>query len=159
MLNNLKKKKFNIYTCFLLVGVILITLFSCQNEKRLVGVVRRVDIVRAYNHAITRRAHHQHRVETLRLGKLDGMSFVHVDIPAGAPTLGQSISEINLPNECLIVSVRRGRKLHIAHGDTKLQSGDQVIIFAAHDCKPVVLSILTGKLPTGEDSRHRPDDE
>lgn len=125
-----------------------------ENEKRLVGVVRRVDIVRAYNHAIARRAHHQHKVETLRLGKLDGMSFVHVNIPVGAPTVGQSINAINLPNECLIVSVRRGRKLHIAHGDTKLQSGDQVTIFAAHDCRPAVLSILTGKLPMGKDSRH-----
>ena len=122
-----------------------------EDERKLLGIVRRGDIIRAYNHAITRRAHHQHRVETLQLGNLDGMSFVHVNISAGAPAVGKPISEIDLPDECLVISVRRGRKLHIAHGDTELQAGDQVSIFAARDCQPVVLRTLTGELSKSED--------
>ncbi len=116
-----------------------------EGSRRLVGVIRRQDIVRAYNQAIVKRAHHQHRAETLRLGKLDGAGFQHISIPPGAPAAGQRVSEIDLPDECLIVSVRRGRKLHIAHGDTILQSDDLVTVFAADECFSEVERRLTGE--------------
>jgi CIC family chloride channel protein len=46
-----------------------------EASRQLVGAIRRQDIIRAYNQAIVKRAHHQHRAETLRLGKLDGAGF------------------------------------------------------------------------------------
>ena len=116
-----------------------------EGSQRLVGVIRRRDIVRAYNHAIVKRARHQHQAETLRLGKLDGAGFTHISIPPGAPGAGQRVSEIDLPQDCLIVSVRRGRKLHIAHGNTLLQAEDLVTVFAADDCLPEVQKRLTGE--------------
>ncbi|MEJ2208365.1 MAG: chloride channel protein, partial [Anaerolineae bacterium] len=100
-----------------------------EGSRQLVGVIRRRDIVRAYNNAIVKRAHHQHRMATLRLGQLDDARFVQIDIPEDAPVAGQRVSEIPLPAHCLLVSVRRGRRLHIAHGDTQLQAGDQVTVF------------------------------
>jgi CIC family chloride channel protein len=114
-----------------------------DGSGRLLGVVRRSDIIRAYNHAIVKRAHHQHRAETLRLDKLDGAGFVHVDIPAQASIVGRRLSEIQLPKDCLIVSVRRGRKLHVAHGYTVLQEGDRVTAFADHSCVPFMRQKLT----------------
>jgi Trk K+ transport system NAD-binding subunit len=113
----------------------------------MVGMIRRQDIIRAYNHAIVKRAHHQHHAETLRLGKLDGAGFTQIDIPPDAPTVGRRISEIALPDDCLIVSVRRGRKLYIAHGNTLLQREDLVTVFAADDCLPEVRKRLTGEVP------------
>jgi len=86
-----------------------------EGSTGLVGVVRRSDIVRAYNHAIVKRAHHQHRVETLRLGKL-------------------------------VVSVRRGRNLHVAHGYTVLQAGDQLTVFADNASLPLVRECLESPL-------------
>jgi CIC family chloride channel protein len=118
-----------------------------QASWRLVGVIRRQDIVRAYNQAIVKRAHHQHRAETLRLGKLDGAGFQHISIPPDAPAAGRRVSEIDLPDECLIVSVRRGRKLHIAHGHTRLQSEDLVTVFTADECLSEVQQTLTGQKP------------
>ncbi|MGD8735543.1 MAG: chloride channel protein [Anaerolineae bacterium] len=112
---------------------------------RLVGVIRRQDIVHAYNQAIVKRAHHQHRAEALRLGKLDGAGFQHISIPPGAPAAGRRVSEIDLPDECLIVSVRRGRKLHIAHGHTQLQPDDLVTVFAADECFSEVQRRLAGE--------------
>ncbi len=122
-----------------------------QNSRQLIGVVRRRDIVRAYNNAIVKRAHHQHRAEILRLGKLDDTSFVQIKVPDRSPVVGQRISEINLPEACLIVSVRRGPKLHIAHGQTVLQAGDQVTAFARQGCVPLMRRRLTGESgPEGE---------
>jgi CIC family chloride channel protein len=116
-----------------------------EGSRRLVGVIRRRDIVRAYNHAIVKRAHHQHQAETLRLGKLDGAGFAHISVPPGAPGAGRRVSEIDLPDDCLIVSVRRGRKLHIAHGDTLLQPEDLVTVFAANECLPEIEKRLAGQ--------------
>lgn len=116
-----------------------------EGSSRLVGLVRRSDIVRAYNHAIVERAHHQHRAEVLRLDRLNDASFVHIDVLPRSPVVGQRVSEIDLPEECLIVSVQRGRKLHVAHGYTVLQGGDRVTVFASRRCIPLTHECLTGE--------------
>jgi CIC family chloride channel protein len=118
---------------------------EAEGSMRLVGVVRRVDIIRAYDQAIAARAHHQHRAEVLRLGQMDGTSFLHLRIPPASPAVGQRISELDLPEECLIISVRRGRKLHMAHGNTALESGDRVTVFADSECAPQVQRLLVGE--------------
>jgi CIC family chloride channel protein len=124
-----------------------------EGSRRLVGMVRRSDIIRAYNHAIAQRAQHQHRAEVLRLGQLDGAGFTHVDIPPHSPIVGQRVSEIDLPEECLIVSVRRGRRLLVPHGYTVLQGGDQVTVFASYDCISGVCQQLMGEPAEGEEPK------
>lgn len=116
-----------------------------EGSRRLVGVVRRADIVRAYNQAIVKRAHQQHRRDAFRLGKLDSTIFTQIDIPPHSPVVGRSVGEIDLPEKCLIVSTRRGRKLYVAHGNTVLQGGDRVTVFAAEDCLSQVRQCLTGE--------------
>jgi CIC family chloride channel protein len=115
-----------------------------EGSRRLVGVVRRGDIIHAYNRAITERAHRQHRAEVLRLGRLDSASFVHIDIPFDSPVAGQQISDLKLPKKCLIVSVRRERKLLVARGDTVLHGGDRLTVFADSDCLPATRQCLMG---------------
>jgi len=116
-----------------------------EKSRRLVGLVRRSDIVRAYQRAIVQHAHHQHRIEVLRLGQLNNASFIHVDIPPSSSVVGRRISEVDLPDECLIVSVRRGRKLYVAHGHMTLQGGDRVTLFASLDCLPSARQVLTSQ--------------
>ena len=125
---------------------------EAEGSRHLVGVVRRRDIVRAYNHAIVKRAHHQHRAEVLKLGKLDGAEFTQLTIPRSSPVVGRRLSEVDLPDDCLIVSVRRGRRLHIAHGYTVLQANDRVTVFAGNECLLEVSRRLTGS--TGEEKGH-----
>jgi CIC family chloride channel protein len=121
-----------------------------EGSRRLVGAVRRVDIIRAYDQAIAARAQHQHRSQLLRLGQLDDVEAVHIDISPGSPVVGQRISALDLPEACLVVSVRRGRKLHLVHGYTELRAGDRLTIFAGRDCVTEVRQVLTG--PTEEEA-------
>ena len=116
-----------------------------EGSRRLVGVVRRADIVRAYNHAIVKRAHEQHRAETLRLGKLDAAGFAQIQIPAGAGADGRRIRELGLPQGCVVVTVRRRRTLRAVHGYTLLRAGDRVTFFADGACEPQVRQILSGE--------------
>ncbi len=60
-----------------------------EGSRRLIGAVRRSDIIRAYNDAIVRKAHHQHRAEVLRLGKLSDADFIHLEIPEHAAANGK----------------------------------------------------------------------
>jgi CIC family chloride channel protein len=115
-----------------------------EGSNRLLGVVRRVDIIRAYNYAIVKHARRQHQSETLRLGNLDNIGFLHLEIPPQSPVSGKKISEIGLPKECLIVSVRQERKLRIARGHIVLQAGNRVTVFAERDCVSRVRQCLTG---------------
>jgi CIC family chloride channel protein len=131
-------------------GVGRLPVVEKEGSSRLVGVVRRVDIIRAYDQAIAARAQHQHHAEVLRLGQVDSTSFLHLKVPPASPAVGQRISELGLPEECLIVSLRRGRKLHMAHGYTMLQGGDRVTVFVDSDCVPTVRQILVGD--SGEDT-------
>jgi CIC family chloride channel protein len=116
-----------------------------EDSRKLVGAVRRADIIRAYDQAITARAHHQHRAEVLRLGQVDGTSFIHLQVQSDSPAVGQRISDLALPEACLIVSVRRGRKLHMAHGYTVLQDGDRVTVFSDSECVGEVERLLAGE--------------
>lgn len=125
---------------------------SRDNERQLVGAVRRIDIIRAYNTAIARRAHHQHRADVERLGKLDGSSFIHIQIPPGAEVSGRKISEIDLSEECLIISVRRGRKLFVAHGYTTLQANDRLTVFADDEYAEDVRLRLTRESTVDDES-------
>ena len=116
-----------------------------EGSRRLAGLVRRADIIRAYDRAIAARAHHQHRADTLRLGQVDGTSFLHLRVVPDSPVAGRRISDLDLPEECLIISVRRGRKLRMAHGYTMLEGGDRVTVFARSDCVPKVERLFTGE--------------
>ena len=117
-----------------------------DDERHLVGIVRRKDIIQAYNLAIIKRSQHQFRADIERLGKLIDSEFIHVSIPPNASVVDQQISEIELPEDCLIVSVHRGRKLYIAHGYTTLHPGDQLTVFAQKNCVPEVRNKLTQEL-------------
>ncbi len=120
-----------------------------EGSRRLVGLVRRSDIIRAYDRAMAARAHHQHRADVLRLGQVDNTRMLQLRIPSDSPAVGQRISDLPLPDECLIISVRRGRKLHMAHGYTTLEHGDRLTIFAGSGCALDVQQLLTGSSADG----------
>ncbi len=97
-----------------------------DDPRRLLGVVRRNDIVRAYEVGVLRREDARRRTEATRAVSDTRAEFVDVPIAFNAVTVGKSIAELNLPRTAVLVSIRRGRKLVIPHGDTRLQEADVV---------------------------------
>jgi CIC family chloride channel protein len=124
-----------------------------DDPRRLVGVLRRRDVIRAYNLGIMRRLDAQQRAERLRLGKLGGTQFVEMNIDAESPVVGRKLLEMDLPQDCTVVSLQRGRKVIIPHGDTVLAEGDKVIAFAAEECAPALRAVFEGPADFGEQSR------
>lgn len=120
-----------------------------RNEsRRLLGMIHRHDIVRAYNLGILRRLDAQQRLERLRLGKLGGTEFVEVDIGDSSRVVGRQLQEIDLPEACVVVSVRRGRKVIIPHGTTVINGGDKLVAFATEECASALRDVFQG-VPEG----------
>jgi len=119
---------------------------SRSDSKKLVGLVRRYDIIRAYQRAILHRMEVQQRRERLKLGKLAGTEFVELTVSAESPLSGKTIRDIELPRDCIIISLRRGRRVLIPHGDTLLQAGDRVVALVGVDCKSPVCALFLGEV-------------
>lgn len=104
-----------------------------DNPKKLLGVIRRRDIVKAYNVGMMRRQELQHRAAQARLRGRTGPVFTETVIQPDSPSIGVPLSELPLPRHCVIVSIQRDHQLFIPHSDTVLQAGDKVTAFVETD--------------------------
>lgn len=60
--------------------------------------------------------------------KNSAMSFGSIAISEVSRWKGKTISELSLPQDCLIVLVLRGKERIVPNGDTELSTGDEVIL-------------------------------
>jgi chloride channel protein, CIC family len=114
-----------------------------DNPRHLVGLLRRTDIIRAYDLALTRRAVLRHRAHQVRLGAMsdEEMTVTEVQIDPEAFCTGKRISEIKWPHECVIATLRRGRNFVIPHGDTILYPGDVLVAVAEGEARESLIKI------------------
>ena len=102
-----------------------------DDPKHLVGLIQRRGIVKAYNLGLTKRAEIQHRTKRMQMRNIDGTEFIDLVLNDESSAVGKSVGELaeKLPNECILISIRRNGKVLIPHGQTELQSGDQITAF------------------------------
>lgn len=105
---------------------------SRTDKQKLLGVLRRADVIHAYNLALVRRVEQRHREGSVRLDAVtpDRVDVTDAVVEAGAPIAGKKIKEISFPKECVIASIRRGSKVIIPHGETTVQPRDTLVIVA-----------------------------
>jgi Trk K+ transport system NAD-binding subunit len=118
-----------------------------QDSRRLIGVLRRQDIIQAYERAIANRKDLSSRLRELRETSEGKVRVLELDIGRNHELAGRPIGEIgqDLPQNCILVSIRRGNSIIIPHGDTKLQEGDQLVALAANSCVPDIKSMFDTK--------------
>ena len=113
-----------------------------DDPRRLLGVLRRVDLVRAYDVALTRRATLRHRAHQARLDVSTGaLSVEEILIQPGAACERCRVGEITWPRDAVIASVRRRGQLLIPHGDTLLQAGDVLVVVAEGEARAALLGL------------------
>ena len=113
-----------------------------DDPRRLLGVLRRVDLVRAYDIALTRRAMLRHRAHQARLEVSTGaLSVEEILIQPGAACERCRVGEITWPRDAVIASVRRGGQLLIPHGDTLLHAGDVLVVVAEGEARAALLRL------------------
>lgn len=99
-----------------------------RNPRHLVGVVRRNDIVRAYDIALARRT--AIRAETIPAGAktIAGLDAKEIIVESSSAIAGKRVGEISWPRECVIATIWRNQKQIIPHGDTTIKPGDVLVI-------------------------------
>lgn len=120
------------------------------DPRVLLGVLRRTDLVRAYDAALTRRSAMRHRAQQVRLGAATGVNVEEVEIESGAPCAGRRVSEVAWSRGCVLVTIRRGRQVILPHGDTVLRAGDVLVAVAEGDAREAVRQACTA----GQASAH-----
>ena len=114
------------------------------HPHRLVGLIQRSDIGRAYQRAIARRRERQYAGQKLRLESLTGTAVVELVVAPASPVVGRAIRDCPWPEDCLIVSVQRGDQILVGKGDTVIQRGDRLTVYANETGLPTLRRLLAG---------------
>lgn len=107
---------------------------------RLLGVIRRRDIVRAYDMASLSRQRARRQLDQLQDSA--EAELIEVRISPDSPVSGVPLAQASLPRQCVIVSVRRGEHVLIPRGDTVLNRGDLVTALVHPGDKEALRALL-----------------
>lgn len=125
---------------------------SRANPQKVVGVIRRRDIVKAYKTSLTRRAAQQIEDDKTRLRRLGDVAFMEVEILPHCRAAHHAIAELgpSLPEGCVVVSISRQDNLLIPHGSTVMLPGDLVNVFVRMADENRLRECLLGEMKTTE---------
>lgn len=120
---------------------------SRSSPGQVVGVIRRRDIIKAYNTALSRRMRHPGAPTSVRLRPADRAEFLEVELHPESAAVGKSLATLSgkLPHDCVIVAIRRQGTLLIPHGNTVLQEGDELTAFLRHSDEAQLRACLLGE--------------
>ena len=120
---------------------------SREDPRHLLGIIRRRDILRAYNLGLARRSELQMHTEAIQQRVQDTAEFLELTLHSDARAVGKTVIELaqNLPEDCVLVSIQRAGKLIVPHGNTVFQDGDRVTAFVVSTHAELVSECLSGK--------------
>lgn len=113
-----------------------------SDPKRLLGAVRRYDIIHAYQRAIVRRLEKQEKTEKFRLGKLTGMRVIEIDIEPGDFAVNIPVSDLPAPVSGMLITAHRDGQSIMLQGNVRLEPGDRVTAVVAHDKVDALTQLL-----------------
>lgn len=108
-----------------------------HDPRKLLGVIRRNDIVHAYELGLVRRGF---AVGDLP-GAPPGTAVARFVIHDASPLAGKTLAELHLPEDVLLIHIDRGGQTVLPHGDTVLQAGDTLTLLS-HEGNAEVLQHL-----------------
>jgi len=98
-----------------------------RNPRHLVGVLRRVNILHSLSSALTDTQNILHHMDRLELEGVFKTELTDLYISREFYASGKRLKEIRLPDDCVIVSIQRGKQTVVPRGFTQLLPGDRVI--------------------------------
>jgi CIC family chloride channel protein len=114
-----------------------------DNPHQLLGLLRRSDMIRAYDAALTRQAARRHRVNQTRLDAItpERVKIVEVYVESGSAIEGKQVKAIDWPDGSIVASIFRGRRVIIPNGETELEGGDTLTIVTENISSDEIMSL------------------
>lgn len=129
---------------FALADVGRLPVVDQSEHNKLIGIVRRSDIIKAYQRGIMKRDELELRRDEMRLSSQGETQLIEVNIMPGGRCDGRMMRDIRLPGEAIVTSVRRDGVTIIPRGDTVLRGGDLLSILVLPDQIELVQNNLLG---------------
>jgi chloride channel protein, CIC family len=101
-------------------------------SRQVRGMVRRADVVTAYQRGIHRSMGVQQRQASGRLRDLTGVRFVELVVEEGSPIAGAAVRDVTWPERTVLTSVRRAGDVLVPKGTTVLEPGDELVALTGH---------------------------
>jgi CIC family chloride channel protein len=116
-------------------GLGRLPVLSREDPDQILGLIRRKNIIRAYHLALTRRSEITHKVKQLKHDMEDHLEVIHLLVNEGSAIAGKKVSEIArlLPEDSLLVSIKKDGRGVIPHGSTLISPNDYLTIIVDRD--------------------------
>jgi CIC family chloride channel protein len=101
-----------------------------EDPMKLLGIIRRHDIARAYQTGIFRRMDAQDRVTHIGMSQETGATMVQLEVKRGSIVEGKRVRELELPEDVLLTTRRHGGQRKLLHGNDILVADDVVFALA-----------------------------
>jgi CIC family chloride channel protein len=113
-----------------------------DDPQQFVGMFRRESVVRAYHLALGgATGRHLYRDRAKQRAQ-PGASFFEVSVPARSLSDGALVRDLSWPEGATLVSIRRGQRVIIPHGETQLRGGDIITAFGTGDSRIELAAVL-----------------
>ena len=99
---------------------------DANDPRRLLGIIRRQDIVRAYHRGLIGRQELRDRSVQQRIAKAGTTDLVELHVRADSAAAGKRVRDLHLPEGVLLTTRRRGTGQQLLHGQDTLEVGDVV---------------------------------
>ena len=112
------------------------------DDGHYLGMLRRENVLQAYDVALARKSIERHHQERFKLRQVKSNDFIEIQVAEESVMVGKMLAEFPLSDDCLVVSIQRGGQSIIAHGNTRIQPGDWVTAYAKSDQQRAVCELF-----------------
>ena len=125
------------------LGVGRVPVVAVDNPTHVVGMFRRISVVRAYEQALSMSKGKELYRERTRIRSQPGADFFDMAIKEHSALANRDVAHIPWPEDIVLVSVQRGTSVLVPHGDTMIRVGDQLTVFGTPQACDEIFAIPT----------------
>lgn len=123
------------------LGVGRVPVVDHDDPSHVVGMFRRVSVVRAYEQALSMSKGKELYRERSRIRSQPGADFFDMTIKQSSALANRDVAGIPWPEDIVLVSVQRGTSVLVPHGDTMIRVGDRLTVFGTPDARDEISTI------------------
>jgi CIC family chloride channel protein len=123
------------------LGIGRVPVVDQEDPTHVVGMFRRVSVVRAYEQALSMSKGKELYRERSRIRSQPGADFFDLSIQEQSVLANRDVASVPWPEDIVLVSVRRGTSVLVPHGDTMIRVGDQITVFGTPEARDQILTL------------------
>lgn len=123
------------------LGIGRVPVVDSDDPHHVIGMFRRVSVVRAYEQALSMSKGKELYRERSRIRSQPGADFFDLAVTKQSALANNDVASIPWPHDIVLVSVQRGTSVLVPHGDTMIRVGDRLTVFGTPEARDQVLAI------------------